>query len=87
MSGENHAQTPAARTSSQIVRGSPTTCVCQPDEAQNSRPVIGGYRVAFTPPGNTCPQTINVRWLPTATSANTAAYASTINYPVEIRAN
>jgi len=48
---------------------------------------IGGYRVFFTPPGNTCPQTINVRWLPTATSANTAAYASTINYPVEIRVN
>jgi len=48
---------------------------------------IGIYRVRFTPPGNTCPSTINVRWLPAANSANTAAYASVIDYPVEIRAD
>lgn len=48
---------------------------------------IGIYRVRFTPPGNTCPETINVRWLPAANSVNTAAYASTLDYPVEIRAD
>lgn len=46
---------------------------------------IGVYRVRFTPPGTTCPDTINVRWLPAANSANTARYAETLNYPVEIR--
>lgn len=46
---------------------------------------VGIYRVRFTPPGNTCPDTINVRWLPAANSVNTAAYASTLDYPVEIR--
>lgn len=48
---------------------------------------VGIYRVRFTPPGNTCPETINVRWLPAANSLNTAAYASTLDYPVEIRAD
>lgn len=48
---------------------------------------IGIYRVRFTPPGNTCPETIDVRWLPAANSVNTAAYASTLAYPVEIRAD
>lgn len=48
---------------------------------------IGIYRVRFTPPGNTCPETINVRWLPAANSLNTAAYASTLDYAVEIRAD
>lgn len=48
---------------------------------------IGEYRIRFTPPGNTCPETIDVRWLPAANSANGAAYASTLAYPVEIRAD
>lgn len=46
---------------------------------------IGIYRVRFTPPGNVCPETIDVRWLPAANSANTAAYASVTGYPVDIR--
>jgi hypothetical protein len=47
----------------------------------------GIYRIRFTPPGNSCPEKIDVRWLPAANSLNGAAYASTTGYDVEIRAD
>lgn len=45
---------------------------------------IGGYRVRFNLAG-ACPENIVVRWLPAANSVNTLAYASTPNFPVDIR--
>lgn len=45
---------------------------------------IGGYRVRFNVAG-ACPSNVTVRWLPLVGSNNANAYASAVNFPVDVR--
>lgn len=47
---------------------------------------IGNYRVRFNIAG-ACPSNVTVRWLPLAGSNNANAYASQVNFPVDVRLN